>query len=100
MIGAIEVEGRIGCLWNGEGREGNECSVEVAFADFETDFWPVFHVVVFSLEETVEEFELSVYCLDASTSCLTFNENLPLYIPAAKRSKNLGPARRQAVTQL
>jgi len=63
MIGAIEVEGRIGCLWNGEGREGTECSVEVAFADFETDFWPVFDVVVFSLEETVEEFELSVYCV-------------------------------------
>jgi len=63
MIGAMKVEGRIGCLWNGEGREGDECSVKVAFADFETDFCLVFDVVVFSLEETVEEFELSVYCV-------------------------------------
>jgi hypothetical protein len=35
----------------------------------------------------------TVYSDASATSYLTFNENLPLYIPAAKRSKNLGPWR-------
>jgi hypothetical protein len=56
----VEVQRDIFGFRDGKVGKVDEFTVEVTFADFETDFGPVFDVVVFAMEEAVHEFELAI----------------------------------------
>jgi len=56
MIGGIQIKRDVLCVGNREIGKIDEFSVEVSFADFETDFWPLLDVVVLTVEKAIHEF--------------------------------------------